>query len=173
MYSKEVMEKTVILYTLYKFNLSMTSEHLYIVFIENDILDYFTYMERLMVLVEDKFASTISIEGENRYGITEKGREFVEMSLKEIPYKIKRKINAAVVQILEGYSKLTDVRATTSAINENRFVVKCGVYERNVPLMEVNITSGSRKHVEKLAKTFRTKNEEIYKKVFEIFENEE
>ena len=169
MYSPEVLEKTVILYALYKFKISMTNEQIHIIFVENDIMDYFSYTQQLLRLIDDAYIAKITIENEERYGITQKGIDFVEMSLGEIPSAIKEKINLAVDKILKTYDKLTDIRTSITPLSENRFITKCGIYERNIPLIELNLTTGSRRHAEKLEKSFRKNYNSIYKEVFQLF----
>ena len=168
MYVNDVQAKIVILYTLQKLKLAMSMEQLYRVVLDNDILDYFSFMHYFYDLLEYEYIKTTGIEEETRYDIQQKGIEAVDLFTNKIPPVIRRKINLVVEDILGSYEKVMDVRATTTAISERRFVAKCGIYEWNVPLLELNLTVGDKRQAEKLAKHFRENATEIYQKTFGI-----
>ena len=173
MYVNDVQAKIIILYTLRRFKIAMTDEQLYRTLLENEIMDYFTFSHYLADLIEHDYITTVVIEGAKRYNINPKGIEAVELFAKKIPAAIIDKVDREIEDILESYSKLNDIRAKVDAINERRFVTKCGIYERNTPLLELSLTVGDRYQAEKFAKDFRSNAQEIYKGIFELMNKTE
>ena len=171
MYVNDVQAKLIILYALNCFKIAMTDEQLFQTLLENEIMDYFTFTHYLTDLIENDYITTAVIEDTKRYNINPKGTEAIALFAPKIPAAIINKIDKEIEDILAGYSKLNDVRATTTAINERRFVTKCGIYERNTPLLELNITIGDRYQAEKFAKHFRANAQEIYKGIFDLMDN--
>lgn len=170
MYVNDVQAKIVILYTLQKFKLAMSMAQLYKIILDNDILDYFSFMHYFYDLLDYGYMKSTVIENETRYDIQPKGIEAVDLFTNKIPPAIRRKINLAIEDVLDSYEKVMDIRATTTAISERRFVAKCGIYEWNVPLLELNLTVGDKKQAEKLAKYFRDNATEIYQKTFAMMD---
>ena len=164
----DLLEKSVILYTLWKFRISMTEEHLFIVILENNIMDYMTYMSQLKLLVEERYAAESTIENKTRYTVTKKGMEFAEMFTKDIPPSIKALIDTSIKKILDNYGRLPEIKAITSALESGKFTAKCGIYEWNQPLLELNVTVGTRLQAEGVTKKFREDSAEIYKSILEM-----
>jgi hypothetical protein len=168
MYIDGVQAKIVILYTLHKFRLAMSMDQLYRVILDNDILDYFSFMHYFYDLLEYGYVKATIIEEKTRYDIQPKGTEAVELFTNKIPPGVRSKIDRTVDEILSSYEKVMDIRAVTTAISERKFVAKCGIYEWNVPLLEINITVGDKDQAEKIAKYFKENATQIYQDTFNI-----
>lgn len=167
MYLDDVCIRLIILYTLKCFKISMSEGDLQEAISWNEILDYFTMIDFLLDMKKMGLVSTVTVEGIIRYDITKKGHETLDMFKDKIPRSIRDKIydlaQKALSKIERGREIITDI----VPVDEKKFLAKCGVYEFGVPLMELSVFSGTRKHAEDIAKRFEDNAGILYKEILE------
>lgn len=167
MYLDDVCIRLIILYTLKCFKISMSEGDLQEAISWNEILDYFTMIDFLLDMEKMGLVSTVTVEGIIRYDITKKGHETLDMFKDKIPRSIRDKIydlaQKALSKIERGREIITDI----VPVDEKKFLAKCGVYEFGVPLMELSVFSGTRKHAEDIAKRFEDNAGILYKEILE------
>ena len=130
----------------------MTEGNLQEALVWNDILDYFTMMDYLLDMQKLGLVSTVTIEGRLRYDITKKGHETLQMFRDKIPGSVRDKIYKLAEKHLALLERGREIVADIQPIDEKKFLAKCGIYEFGMPLMELSIFAGSRKHAEEIAK---------------------
>ena len=167
MYLDDVQIRLIILYTLKCYKISMTDGNLQEALVWNDILDYFTMMDFLIDMEKSGLVSTVTIEGSLRYDITKKGHETLDMFKDKIPRSIRDKIYDLSEKALSKMARGREIIADIQPIDEKKFLAKCGVYEFGMPLMELSIFAGTRKHAEEIAKRFETQAAKLYKTILE------
>lgn len=167
MYLDDVQIRLIILYTLKCYKISMTDGNLQEALVWNDILDYFTMMDFLIDMEKSGLVSTVTIEGNLRYDITKKGHETLDMFKDKIPRSIRDKIYDLSEKALSKMARGREIVADIQPIDEKKFLAKCGVYEFGMPLMELSIFAGTRKHAEEIAKRFETQAAKLYKTILE------
>lgn len=161
----------IILYSLMQFKLSMTQEQLNKIFVESGLIDYFILMHYVTNLAEMEYITSVAIDGEVRYIIEESGIEMVSMFEKKIPIAMKAKLDYEVRKIREEHFKNTQIRTKIVPLDEQMYMTQCGIYEQDLPIMEVNITVGSRSLADRIVKNFNEDATEIYKCVYELLGN--
>ena len=167
MYLDDVQIRLSILYTLKCFKISMTEGNLQEALVWNDILDYFTMMDYLLDMQKLGLVSTVTIEGRLRYDITKKGLESLQMFRDKIPGSVRDKIYKLAEKHLALLERGREIVADIQPIDEKKFLAKCGIYEFGMPLMELSIFAGSRKHAEEIAKNFEKQAATLYKTILE------
>lgn len=167
MYLEETQTRLIILYTLKCFKISMTEGDLQSVLVWNEIMDYFTMMDLLLDLQKSELVSTVTIEGYIRYDITKKGHEALSMFKDQIPFSIRDKIFTLADAHLSKLERGREVVADIVPVDERKYLAKCGIYEFGMPLFELSIFAGTRKHAEEIAKKFEEESANIYKTVLE------
>ncbi|MBR0277962.1 MAG: DUF4364 family protein [Clostridia bacterium] len=167
MFLDDVQIRLVILYTLKCFKISMTEGDLQEVLSWNDIIDYFTMVDFLLDMQKLGLVTTVTVEGAKRYDITKKGHETLGMFKDKIPLSIRDKIYDMAEKALSKMARGREIAADIQPIDERKFLAKCGVYEFGVPLMELSIYAGSRKHAEEIAKKFEKTSASLYKIILE------
>lgn len=167
MYLDDVQIRLSILYTLKCFKISMTEGNLQEALVWNDILDYFTMMDYLLDMQKLGLVSTVTIEGRLRYDITKKGHETLQMFRDKIPGSVRDKIYKLAEKHLALLERGREIVADIQPIDEKKFLAKCGIYEFGMPLMELSIFAGSRKHAEEIAKNFEKQAATLYKTILE------
>ena len=154
--------RLIILFAIKSFKISMSAEYLQEVLVWQKIVDYFTMHDFLLDMQGMELISTVVIDGETRYDITEKGLETVDMFNNKIPPSMRKRIYDKCYELLlmirRGRTLVTDIEP----IDDERFMAKCGVYEHGVPLIELKIYAGSRKHAVAIADKFKEKSGELY-----------
>ena len=167
MYLDDVQIRLSILYTLKCFKISMTEGNLQEALVWNDIIDYFTMMDYLIDMQKLGLVSTVTIEGRLRYDITKKGHETLQMFRDKIPGSVRDKIYKLAEKHLALLERGREIIADIQPIDEKKFLAKCGIYEFGMPLMELSIFAGSRKHAEEIAKNFEKQAATLYKTILE------
>ena len=167
MYLDDVQIRLSILYTLKCFKISMTEGNLQEALVWNDIIDYFTMMDYLLDMQKLGLVSTVTIEGRLRYDITKKGHETLQMFRDKIPGSVRDKIYKLAEKHLALLERGREIVADIQPIDEKKFLAKCGIYEFGMPLMELSIFAGSRKHAEEIAKNFENQAATLYKTILE------
>ena len=167
MYLDVLQIRLSILYTLKCFKISMTEGNLQEALVWNDIIDYFTMMDYLIDMQKLGLVSTVTIEGRLRYDITKKGHETLQMFRDKIPGSVRDKIYKLAEKHLALLERGREIVADIQPIDEKKFLAKCGIYEFGMPLMELSIFAGSRKHAEEIAKNFENQAATLYKTILE------
>lgn len=167
MYLDDVQIRLIILYTLKCFKISMTEGNLHEALVWNDILDYFTMMDFLLDMQNLGMVSTVTIEGTLRYDITKKGHETLEMFKDRIPKSIRDKIYDLAEEELYKLERGREIVADIQPIDEKKFLAKCGIYEFGMPLMELSIFAGTRKHAAEITKKFEENAATLYKSILD------
>lgn len=145
----------------------MTEGDLQSVLVWNEFMDYFTMMNLLLDLQKSELVSTVTIEGYIRYDITRKGHETLGMFKDQIPFSIRDKIFTLADAHLSKLERGREIVADIVPVDERKYLAKCGIYEFGMPLMELSIFAGTRKHAEEIAKKFEEESANIYKTVLE------
>lgn len=167
MYLNDVQIRLAILYTLKCFKVSMTEGDLQSALVWNEILDYFTMMDFLLDMEKIGLVTTVTIEGYLRYDITKKGHETLDMFKEQIPFSIRDKIYTLAEKHLSHLERGREIVADVVPIDERKYLAKCGIYEFGMPLMELSIFAGTRKHAEEIAKKFEEESASLYKTILE------
>lgn len=167
MYLDDVQTRLTILYTLKCFKISMTEGNLQEALVWSEILDYFTMMDFLLDMINLGLASTLTIENETRFDITEKGEETLNMFRDKIPASIRDRIYRLAEKELNKLAMGREIIADIQPIDDKKFMAKCGIYEYGIPLMELNLFAGTRKQAEELAKKFEDMAPDLYKNILD------
>ena len=167
MYLDDVCIRLIILYTLKCFKISMSEGDLQEAISWNGILDYFTMIDFLLDMEKMGLVTTVTVEGVMRYDITKKGHETLDMFKDKIPRSIRDKIYDLAQKALSKMERGREIATDVVPIDEKKFLAKCGVYEFGVPLMELSIFSGTKKHAEDIAKRFEENAGILYKEILE------
>lgn len=167
MYLDDVQVRLVILYTLKCFKISMSEGDLQEALVWEDLVDYFTMVNELLGMQGIGLVTTVTVEGVQRFDITKKGHETLQMFKDQIPYSVRDKIYNLAEKALSKIARGREIVADIQPIDEKKYLAKCGVYEFGVPLMELNIFAGTRKHAEAIARRFENEAGQLYKLILE------
>lgn len=163
----DVQIRLVILYALKHFKISASVENLQEILVWQDIIDYFTMVDFLLDMEKLGMVTTVTVENVVRYDITEKGDKTVSMFKNKIPMSLRDKIYFKCDEMVSDMAKGRSIAADIVPIDDRNFMAKCGIYEFNTPLMEINIYAGTREQAEAIAERFKTQSSSLYKTILE------
>lgn len=164
--SKSVSElaesKLIILYLLYKMDLPLTNSQISQFTLEADYMDYFSLQQYLIELYENKLIDKNKDNNVTRYTITEDGERTLAYFIKHISENIRRNIKE-YVRKTKGIVKLDfEVVANYFYNSENDYIVKCGVYENDMTLMEISVSVVSKEQAKFMCNNWKTNVNKFY-----------
>lgn len=99
------------------------------------------------------------------YELSEKGVEANGFFYRSIPIYIREQIVAYIAPFFREEIRKSSTRAEILPINEQEFMVHCGIYDNKTPLMELNFYAGTRKTAAEMVRHFKEKQDEIYQTI--------
>lgn len=161
-----VESKLLLLYLIDKVNLPISTSQISQFMLEEGILNFFELQQSLSELVESKYVDMTKENNNTRYTITDLGLASLKYFEKRIPLYIRNKISAYVCenreQIKRGYETTANY---FKDIQTGEYTVKCGIYEDDYLLMEVNITVVGRKQAKDICENWKNNTSLVYDKV--------
>ncbi len=158
-------KKISILYLLYTIDMPMSNAQLEEFASETDIMDYWALRSCLGDMTETKLIEESCTEHQTYYTITEEGEEILrsfknEMLSVDISGRIHRYISRHKKKIKEELS----VSADWFYDADSDFIVKCGLYEGQAILMEVNVSVVDRDMAQYICRKWKENSSEIFRK---------
>lgn len=99
------------------------------------------------------------------YELTDKGIEANGFFYRSIPIYIREQIIAYIAPFFREEIRKSSTRAEILPINEQEFMVQCGIYDNKTPLMELNFYAGNRQTAAAMARHFKEHQDEIYRTI--------
>jgi len=161
-----VESKLLLLYLIEKMNIPITTSQISQFVLEEGILNFFELQQCLAEMVEGKYIDTVKENNNTRYTITDLGVVSLGYFENRIPLHIRNKISK---YISENRSQIKKDYETTANyfkdIQTGEYAVKCGIYENNSLLMEINITVVNREQARNICDNWKNNVNQIYDKV--------
>ena len=134
--------------------------------LKEGMLNFFELQQCLHEMTEGKYLDIIKENNNTRYTITESGISPVELFEKRIPMNVRNKINKYVNENRSNIKKAYETTANYfKDIQTDEYVVKCGIYEDDFMLMEVNLTVVSREQAKDICENWKNNVSQIYGKM--------
>lgn len=164
-----VMIQYIILFTLAKADRHVTHKQLTGLILDNCNIEFANFQIALMNLIETEHIRSFSLdELTTVYELLQKGTNANKFFERDIPIYIREPLTEAIPRFFGEEEKRRSVKAELMPVNRNEFAVKCGVYDRNVPLLEMTVYSGTREDANKMLKHFNENTEKIYGEIIGI-----
>lgn len=161
-----IESKLLLLHLMEKMNFPITTSQISQFVLEEGILNYFELQECLSEMVEGKYVDAIKENNSTRYTITDLGIVSLGYFESRIPLHIRSKISK---YIYENRSQIKRDYETTANyfkdIQTGEYTVKCGIYEDNSLLMEINISVVNREQARNICDNWKNNVNQIYDKV--------
>ena len=175
LYNKEIDNTTliqfIILYALNKANELVAYGDLLNLVLENCNIRYTDFQLSLDNLVSTKHAEGL-ITGKNiqKFRITDKGRNLMDIVKTRIPIYLREPIEEAVKKLLHDERLRNAVRGKISAISPDEYTAECELYDGdNTRLIAISLYAGTRDQAEQTVRYFKENSETIYARVIEAF----
>ena len=167
--NKEVVEsKLILLYIFDKFDIPVSNQQITKFILEIRFMNYFLLQQFLNELNETKFLTSDTTEGKVLYKITRAGRQTLEYLSTHIPAGIKARIDNTFSAMRMNIRNETLVTADFIPESENKFIVTCKASEDSFPLIELNVTVGTKSDARNVCDNWKNHSEAIYSEIIDI-----
>ncbi len=154
--------KLTILYLLNKMGMPMSKGQICQFALEANYIEYFSLQEYILEMVESHFLKETEDSGRLLYLNTVEGEKMLSLFNHRIPQNIRENVDAYVEKMKSKVKKELETKANYSHIGENNYIVRCGIYENENPLLEVNISVVSKEQAVLVCRNWRNKTDSIY-----------
>ena len=161
-----VESKLLLLYLMEKMNLPMSTSQISEFVLEEGMLNFFELQQCLHEMTEGKYLDITKENNNTRYTVTESGTGLVELFEKRVPMNVRNKIIKYVNENRSNIKRAYETTANYFKDNQtSEYIVKCGIYEDDFMLMEVNLTVVSREQARNICDNWKNNVSKIYGKM--------
>ncbi len=158
--------KLVLLYVLYQMDMAMawTTLHDFAVS-DYNYMDYFDFCTYIKELEENGLIESYRENNVRYYNITESGEQSLHFFTKLIPESKRNAILSYIRKNKKRIKKEYSVYANYFFHSDDEYVVKCGVIEDDLTLMELNVTVVTKEQAKLVRKNWKENVNEIYNNI--------
>lgn len=161
-----VEHKLLILYLIDAMEIPLSYNVISDFILDVGYMDYITLITCLSDMEESNYLEK-TIEGtSSRYSITEDGREVLEFFGKRIPIVVKNKIKQYISEnknyIKRDYEIIANYFEEIQEDGRFEYIVKCGTYENDIMLMELNVSVISKDQAKLICNNWKKNISSIY-----------
>ena len=162
--------KVLILYILDKIPNGLLEDSLYKIISPINDVNYFYFKEVLTDLLDSKLVGifTKDEEEESVLKITSEGKNALSLTIDVLPGILKLKADNVFKEEFTSITNETSIVAEFIPRNENDYIIKCRVIEKNETIFEVKTFAGSRERAKKIVDNWNKNASKIYPKVLDI-----
>ena len=158
-----VESKLLLLCLLEKMNLPMSGSQISEFVLEEGMLSFFELQQCLFEMTESKYLDIAKENNTTRYTVTEPGSSLLELFEKRIPMNVRNKINKHVNENRANIKRSYETTANYfKDMQTDEYVVKCGIYEDDFMLMEVNLSVVNREQARNICDNWKNNSCQIY-----------
>ena len=150
--------KVLILFVMARVNYPVTSNEVYELCYQDDCLSYFDVCTALPEMV----ASGHLLETEERYEITEKGRQDGALTEDSIAFTVKQKAENAIVRFNLQLRRSSFVKTRVLPREDDTYTVMMTLDDETGNLMNLELMAPNRRQALRLSKFFEQKAERVY-----------
>lgn len=162
----EVENKLLLLYLVNKMDLPLSNSQISQFALEENIIGYFTLQQILGEMVESGYLEITRDNNVARYTITDEGITALEYFDKQIPTGVKDKINKFILDNRKSIKKDFEITANYFYDhNNNEYTVKCGSYEDEKMLMEINVSVVTKEQAKLICNNWKRNVPKLYGKI--------
>jgi DNA-binding PadR family transcriptional regulator len=165
----QVESRLLILYLIDKMDMPMSNSQISQFAIEEDYASYFGLQQSLEEMTSTGLLEKFQSDNTTRYAILEKGYEVLELFNEEISEDVREKVSKYVAENKKSIQRDFEVVANYFYdYTRNEYIVKCGVYEEDIMLMELNISVVSKPQAQTICENWKENINYIYPSVIEM-----
>ena len=158
-----VENKLLLLYLLEKMNLPMSTSQISEFVLAEGMLSFFELQQCLHEMNESKYLDAVKENNTTRYSVTESGMGLVELFEKQVPTNVRNKIIKYVNENRSNIKRSYETIANYfKDIHTDEYIVKCGIYEDDFMLMEVNLSVVAREQARDICDNWKNNVSQIY-----------
>ena len=162
-YIHDLMDvKVLILYVLAQLEKPVTTQKIYELCYQDELLSYFDVHQALPEMVKTGHLETPS---EDRYLITEKGREAETLTHDSLPFTVRERARVAVERYEYQMQRERLLRSEIRKLESGEYMVVMGLDDPQGCIMNLELLAPTLQHARKLEAAFRKNAEAVYQSV--------
>ena len=162
--------KVLILYVAARSSYPMTSQEIYELCYQDDCLSYFDVCTAIPEMVS---SGHLRLVEEEKYEITEKGRQDGELTADSIAFTVKQKAEDAVSRFNRQIRRQSFVKTQVIARDGGDYSVVMSLDDEMGNLMTLELLAPNQRQAVRLGKLFEEKAEHVYNTTMTILLDEE
>ena len=161
------LNKLYILYILNKMQLPLTNGQITNIFIENDLLDYFSLQEYLYQLKEAELVNLTNKNSIDYYSISEKGKIALNYFTNRIDSDKKESLDIFVHKNKENIIRDREVKAEFKKLADGQFDVKLEIIDNKRPYISISLNVPTNKTANIIAENWKNNASNLYSSIIE------
>ncbi len=158
--------KLILLYLIDKMDIPLSNSQISQFALEEDYMNYFSIQQCLAEMVDSKFLETTQENNNTRYTINDNGLQTLDYFENNIPLQIRNRINNYVKENRKILKRDYEITANYFYDHKtNEYIVKCGVYEDDVTLMELNVSVVSKDQAKIISNNWKNNVSNLYSNI--------
>lgn len=155
--------KLILLYLINKIDIPLTNSQISQFAMEENFMHYFTLQQSLSEMVENGYLESTQENNDTHYTITGEGLTTLGYFEKQIPPYIRNTINKYVNDNRKSIKRDYEITANYFYVHEsNEYMVKCGVYDDETVLMEINVSVVNREQAKFICANWKQNVNKLY-----------
>ena len=140
--------------------------------VSEKIMELFLVQQNLFEMVKSGYLEKFQSNNVTRYNVTEEGSKVLEYFEKQIPQEKRNAVNKYVNENRKVAKKDYDIVASQIFdYNNNEYLIRCGVYEDEAMLMEVNLYVVSKDQARLVCRNWKENVRHLYAGILSLLIN--
>lgn len=164
---EKAQNKLILLYIIDTLGIPVSNLQVTKLILDKKFMNYFLLQQFLNELQESGLLSTEIMDDKTMYNITQSGKQTLEYFSSHIPRGMKDSIKNSLAAIKINIKNETHITSDFVPESENEFIVTCKVREDDFALMEIKVTTGTKKDSRLICSNWEKHSQEIYSEIIE------
>jgi len=165
----QIESKIILLYLIDKMDIPLSNSQITQFAIEENYMNYYAVQQYLSEMVDTGYLDKSRDYNTTRYTITEEGSQVLEFFLKNIPMHIKTRILKYVSDNRKIVKQDFEIIANHFFDHKNNeYIVKCGVYDDEMMLLEMNMSVVSKEQALTICNNWKSNIDVLYGQLMDI-----
>lgn len=154
--------KLILLYILYQMDMPMSATQLIEFAIDGEYMDYFSFNQYMKELVKNDLVECTYENNNIFYNLTAEGEQTLLFFSKQLPESKRNNILKYVRKNKQQIRRDFQVVSNYFYNGENDYMVRCGVYENDTTLIELNLSVVTKEQAKLVRKNWKQNVSQLY-----------
>lgn len=154
--------KLIIMYFIKRSGYPVSAAHIQDFMLSIDGVDYFTLTKYIAESLECGHVEQFRENNQTFYNLTEDGSTVLSYFDNRIPKEIKNSANEYITKKITQIKNEVEVTAKYTETDADNYLVECGVYENEKPLMEISLMAVSKEYANHICRNWKNNSDDIF-----------
>jgi predicted transcriptional regulator len=167
--SAQIENKIILLYLIDKMDIPLSNSQITQFAIEENYMNYYSVQQYLSEMVDAGYLDKSRDYNTTRYTITDEGSQTLEFFLKNVPQNTKNRILKYVSENRKVVKQDFEIIANHFYDHKNNeYIVKCGVYDDEMMLLEMNLSVVSKEQALNICNNWKSNIDILYGQLMDL-----